>query len=206
MTFSRKKGVEEVNARGIRAKMCDVIFGEFKRLIKDQIDPWIFFNSKGVHVKKFGGGNISISGVKYNGSTSLVFWSYIKPYIEDIIKRMIEKTIELAKDKDVRISAVLGSTKANLSGGIDTVYRKMQDIDRKLRGKGYPESVPKKDISYELKEMNDFLGKQIKTYEDLAFQIPEGWFKKWYNKNPHLVWLLAAIIVPLIIWLLSLLL
>jgi len=193
MACSRTENTEEINARGIRARMSDIISGEFKRLIKDQIDPWIFFNSKGVHVKKFGGGNISISGVKYNGSTSLVFWSYIKPYIEDIIKRMIEKTIELAKDKDVQISAVLGSTKANLSGGIDTVYCKMQDIDRKLRGKGYPESVPKRDVSSEIKQMNNFLDKQLEIYRNLTFQGSESWFKKWYQDNPHWVWLIGIV-------------
>ena len=107
MTFSRKKGVEEVNTRGIRAKMCDIISEEFKRLTKEQVDPWIFFNSKGVRVKKFDGKDISISGGKYNDSSSLVFFGYIEPYIADAIKRMIEETIELAKDKNIPTSAVL---------------------------------------------------------------------------------------------------
>ncbi len=195
MTFSRKKNAEEINASGIRAKMCDILSEEFKRLTKEQVAPWIFFNSKGVRVKKFDGKDISISGSKYNDSSSLVFFKgYIEPYIADAIKRMIAKTIKLAKDKNVPISAVLESTKANLSGGINAVYHKMQDIDRRLRGKGYPESVPKRDVSYEIKKMNDFLDKQIKIYEDLAFEVPDSRFKKWYQENPHWVWIIGIII------------
>jgi hypothetical protein len=195
MFFNRKKNAGEINANGIRAKMCDVISKEFKRLIKEQIDPWLFFKTGKFSIKKFDGRDISYPGVGFEGTPRHVFWSgYIEPYIEDITKRMIEETIKLAKDKNVQISAVLDSTKANLSGGIDTVYRKMQEVDRRLRGNGYPESVPKQDVSCEIKKMNDFLDRQIRTYEDLAFQIPDSWFKKWYQENPHWVWIVGIII------------
>jgi len=212
MACNRKKNAEDINANGIRAKMCDVISKEFERLIKEQVEPWFFFNSKGFHVKKFDGKDISISGCKFGDTSRLVFWSgYIEPYIEDVIKRMIEETIKLANDKNVQISAVLDSTKANLSGGIDTVYRKMQEVDRRLRGNGYPESVPKRDASLEIKKMNNVLDKQIKTYEDLAFQIPDSKFKKWYRENPHWIWIIGIIvglgvlttIKQLIIWFIS---
>lgn len=196
MTCICKKNAEEINANGIRVKMSDVIFKEFERLKKEQIEPWFFFNSNGINIKKFDGKDISISGCVFSSSSSsLVFWSgYVEPYIEDVINRMTEETIRLANDKNVQISAVLDSTKANLSGGIDTVYCKMQEVDRRLRGNGYPESVSKRDASLEIKKMNDFLDRQIKTYEDLAFQIPDGWLKKWYQENPHWVWIIGIII------------
>ncbi len=161
----------EKKANGIRARMCDIISGEFKRLIKKQVDPWIFYNSKGVHLKKFDDKNISMSGGKYNDQSKAVFFGHIEPYIQDVIKRKIEETVELAKDKKVPISKVLGSTEANLSGGIDTVYHKIQKVDRRLRGGGDPESVPKRDVSFEVKKMNDFLDRQIKIAEDLHSEI-----------------------------------
>ena len=71
MICGRRKKAEEINANGIRAKMCDVISEEFKRLIKKQIDPWIFFNSKGIRAKRFDGKDISISGVTFGGSSRL---------------------------------------------------------------------------------------------------------------------------------------
>ncbi len=161
----------EKKANGIRARMCDIISGEFERLIEKQVDTWFRYNSHGVHLKRFDGKNISMSGVKYNDQSKAVFFSYIEPYIQDVIKRKIEETVELAKDKKVPISKVIGSTKANLSGGIDTTYHKMQEVDRRLRGGGDPKSVPKRDVSFEVKKMNDFLDRQIKTAEDLHFEI-----------------------------------
>ena len=174
ITNEPKKEATEKKARGIRAKMDDIISGEFKRLIESQIDPWIFFNSKGVHVKKFNGKDISMSGCKYNDSSHMVFLDYIKPYIADAIKRKIEETVELAKDKKVPIFTVLGSTESNLSGEINTVYHKIQIIDRRLRGGGDPESVPMRDVSSEIKIMNAFLDRQIKIAKDLHFEIHEA--------------------------------
>lgn len=161
----------EKKAKGIRARMCDIISGEFNRLIGKQLDPWIFYNVRGVRLKKFDDKNISMSGSKYDDQSKAVFFGYIEPYIQDVIKRKIEETVELAKDKKVPLSMVLGSTEANLSGGIDTVYHKMQGVDRGLRGGGDPESVPKRDVSFEVKKMNDFLDRQIKIAEDLHFEI-----------------------------------
>jgi hypothetical protein len=169
-----KKEATEKKAKGIRAKMSYNISEEFKRLIKEQINPWGLFNSGRGSVKKFDGKTIPFSGGFTNSSIRIVFWKgYIEPYIEDIIKRMIEGTVELANNKNVSISMVLGSTEANLSGGIDTVYYEMQKVDRRLRGGGDPESVLKKDVSFEVKKMNDFLDRQIKIAEDLHFKIQE---------------------------------
>ena len=107
-------------------------------MIKEQVDPWVFYNSKGVRVKKFDGKFISHSGCRFSGTAVQVFWNgYIEPYIENVVKKKIKETIELAKVKNVPISAVIESTKANLSGGIDTIYRKMQKVDsRKLKSWG----------------------------------------------------------------------
>ena len=53
MACSHKKNVEEINASGIRAKMCDVISEEFKKLIEEQVDRWSSFNSGKGSVKGF---------------------------------------------------------------------------------------------------------------------------------------------------------
>ena len=160
----------EKKASGIRAKMCDNISEEFKKLIKEQVTRWSFHNTGKGGVKTFDGQFIPFSG-GYNDQRKNIFFNHIKSFIEDVIKRKIEETVELAKDKKVPISKVLGSTEANLSGGIDTVYHKIQKVDRRLRGGGDPESVPKRDVSFEVKKMNDFLDRQIKIAEDLHFEI-----------------------------------
>ena len=79
----------ETNADGIRAKMCDDIFEEFKQLVKKQVEPWAFFNSGKGDVRTFDNKSISFSG-GFSGSKREVFLkSYIEPFIEDIIKTNI---------------------------------------------------------------------------------------------------------------------
>jgi hypothetical protein len=201
-----KKEATEKKTRGIRAKMDDIISGEFKRLIEKQVDPWIFYNSKGVNLKQFNDKIISMSGGKYDDQSKMVFFGHIEPYIQDVIKRKIEETVELAKDKRVPIFTVLGSTESNLSGEINTVYHKIQIIDRRLRGGGDPESVPKRDVSSEIKKMNGFLDRQIKIAKDLHFEIHEAGEagkvpsqeteqkEKWYQTNTF-----KYVVIPLVI-------
>ena len=195
MKQTNKTSTEETVAQGIRAIMCDRIKSEFDRLITEQVDPWMFFNSKGISVKKFNGKQISISGAAFSGSVPLVFWNdYIQPFIQDIIKRMIVETIEQAAKKDVPLSLVLESTKANLAGGIDAVFAKMQDIDQRLRGKGNPKSVSRYDTFPEICRMNAYLDRQVETYRNFAFEPSQSRFRKWYDKSPHIKWLIGIII------------
>ncbi len=199
MAHEQNNKASDINANGIRVKMCDDISEEFKRLLKKQVEPWVFYNSKGAHVKKFDGEEISMSGCEYNDQSKMVFFNYIKPFVEDVIKRKIEETVELAKDKKVSLSMVLGSTEANLSGGIDTVYRKMQEIDRRLRGGGDPKSVPMRDVSLEIKTMDEFLDRQIKIAEDLNLTIPEVKSKEPFYKSLWKI-LVAIGILLAVIW------
>ena len=43
MGCSCKENVEEINAQGIRARMCDVISKEFERLKKEQVESCFFW-------------------------------------------------------------------------------------------------------------------------------------------------------------------
>jgi hypothetical protein len=201
--MAHKNKVSETNADGIRAKMSGDIFEEFEQLVKKQVTPWAFFNaSNGIHVKKFDGSDISISGIKYNDQSKIVFFNYIEPFIEDVIKRKIDETVELAKDKKVPLTMVFYSSKVNLSGGIDRVYKKMQEIDRRLRGGGNPKSVPMRDVSLEIKTMNDFLDRQIKIAEDLNFGMLNTEKTKWQcikeGAENNLVVIILIIIVTVV--------
>jgi hypothetical protein len=52
-------------------------------LLKNTVNPWIFFRSHGVHIKKVDGSSIDISGVEYSGSVETVFWEgFIDAYIK----------------------------------------------------------------------------------------------------------------------------
>jgi hypothetical protein len=60
-------------------------------LLKDTVEPWIFFGSHGIHIKKIDGRSISISGVEYSGSAVTVFWEgFADAYIKKRSRELIE--------------------------------------------------------------------------------------------------------------------
>jgi hypothetical protein len=64
-----------------------------KAILRDTVDPWIFFKSKGVKIIKFDGSSISLSGFDYSDSVVLVFWNgFIDAYIKKRSRELIETT------------------------------------------------------------------------------------------------------------------
>lgn len=116
---------------------------EFQKLINDQVTPWVFMRtSAGLTLKKFDGKQINYSGIEFSGSPEQVFWSgYIEPFLEHISFRAIEDAVERCKTQKTKLQPVLKDVQELLRLGFINVYAQMADVDRRLRGKGYPNKV-----------------------------------------------------------------
>ena len=116
-------------------------------ILKDTINPWIFFNSQGVRILKADGSYISISGVEYSGSSILVFWDgFIDAYIYKKSRELIESTRLKAIDRNIPVDIALRECWVHLQAMITTIFNRMAVVDQKLRGKGYPASVKKNNV------------------------------------------------------------
>ena len=116
-------------------------------LLRDTVEPWIFFRSHGVHIKKVDGSSISISGVEYSGSTITVFWEgFADAHIRKRSRELIESTRLKAIERNIPVQNALQDCLAHLRPMIVTIFNRMAVIDQRLRGKGFPESVLKKDV------------------------------------------------------------
>lgn len=128
----------------------------FNQLIMDKVTPWAFFNTgKMKTITDFNGRNISYKGggLAFDGSPRLCFWNgFIEPFLEDRIIKAFELTRIQAEKKHLPLQ-VFNHVRALLSNCINEIYPKMQDIDRRLRGKGYPSQVVPFDISGKLFSM-----------------------------------------------------
>ena len=101
-------------------------------------------------MSKFGGGEICISGVAFAGSAVDSFWiRYIEPFIEDAAIRAFENTRRLASERKLDLSRPLGETAGAIIGVSRKAFARMADIDRRLRGSGFPDSVPLRDTKSE---------------------------------------------------------
>jgi len=171
-----------------------MISEEFKKLKDEKITPWVFFNTgKMPVITNFYGKSIHYQGVEFEGSPRLVFWDgFIEPFLKDIIVRSIQSVVNLSKENGVATEDVLLHAKRQLSSGIWSIYHEMQNIDQRIKGKGFPERANKRDISGKIKRMEKFLEDHVNS----AIEISKKRFSinKLYREHPFWFWLIGAII------------
>lgn len=135
-------------------KLCE-------NLKRDKLTPWIWFNSRGVKVTDFYGKTISMLGGLYGQSAANVFFDFIVLFLQDAIVKTLDETLEICLTRKYEPEPYIIRETAMLLDGylIDPIYRYMADIDRRLRGRGNPKSVGRKNVTEEIAKMVKFLDK-----------------------------------------------
>lgn len=121
----------------------------FQQLEVDKITPWAFLGTGKMRpIEDFHGRTIHYSGVAFEGSPRQVFWNgFIEPFLEALFLWAFDLALAYAKGRHLDARSVLQHARQCLSNGIYSIYRRMQDIDRRLKGKGFPERASQHDIS-----------------------------------------------------------
>jgi hypothetical protein len=127
----------------------------FKKIIAEKLTPWVFLNTgKMARIEDFYGRSIQYSGVKFGGSPREVFWGgFIEPFLEDTFVWGFELALDYIKKRNLDRREVILYVHECLINGLRLTYNNMQKIDRNLIGKGYPDQVSPRDISWEIKKM-----------------------------------------------------
>jgi len=80
----------------------------------------------------------------------------------------------------------------------------MAEIDQKLRGKGYPNKVKRRDVSQRIKKMHDYLREQQKSITEIVTsQSTYSQREKWYQNRTiqaSLIGAIALILVSCVGW------
>jgi hypothetical protein len=148
---------------------------EFRKLEQDKVTPWAFFLSgKGVRLTNFLGKKIEYSGIGFEGSSRTVFWNgFIQPFLQDIVSRSFSETWSFCLEHGLEPKQPIVETASVLKTCINRIYGRMSDIDQKLRGKGYPKSVPKYDAIAERNRTEAFVEERLAAEIALAQKIDE---------------------------------
>ena len=63
--------------------------------LKDRITAWRFFNANGINATTHDGKSVAISGVKFNGSTQLLFWSgFFEPFMTSAATQTLQWVVD----------------------------------------------------------------------------------------------------------------
>ena len=134
---------------------------KFKKLNTEKLTPWVFLNTgKMAPIEDFYGRTIRYLGsVGFEGSPREVFWgSFIEPFLEGIFVWAFEFALDYAEKRKSDRRELILYTRECLMNGVCLTYNRMQNIDRRLRGKGFPDQVSPRDISREINKMQIKIG------------------------------------------------
>jgi hypothetical protein len=86
------------------------------------------------------------------------FWNgFIQPFLQDITSRSFAETREFCIARGIEMKQPTEETAILLKAGINQIYERMSDIDRRLRGKGFPNAVPKYNPRSEIESSEAFV-------------------------------------------------
>jgi hypothetical protein len=151
-------------------------------LLNKVVEPWAFFNSHGIRIKRADGRPISISGCAYAGSAVVdAFWhAFIDEHLKKTSRLLIESTRMKAVERQVPIQDALSDCLIHLRTMIDKTFYRMAVIDQHLRGKGFPQSVQKKDtrdrIERSYKDIKRLIDAEILCSQQPKIAPKENWF------------------------------
>ncbi len=165
-----------------------------------KIIPWAFLlTSTGLKITRLDGRQISYSGIKFSGSPEQVFWTrFIEPFLEDgiinILDTIAEDCLQGSLDPTPHLEEAVGLYKIMTI----KVYRRMVQIDRNLRGEGFPEKATPKDANSKIASMERFIDGQLKVKKALLLKKrPDNWTEKiklFYNEHQFFFYILALIL------------
>jgi hypothetical protein len=158
---------------------------EWIKLDQNQIAPWAFFNSGKFQITDFFGKVIASHGIEFSGSIRDLFWeNYIEPFLEDIVDRSFTETLRLARDRSQLFPDPFEEMGGQLVSLARKAFTRMAGIDQRLRGNGYPESVPRYNPDNESAKISEFIQRRMQaeikmlpstqSMEAIASAAPKG--------------------------------
>lgn len=171
-----------------------IVDDAWERLDREKITPWFFMTAgPPFKVNDFYGKTISYQGIEFEGSPRLVFWGrYIEPFLEDIVDKVVREALRLATERGQDPRTVLPEAAGLLKSLARRAYARMTEVDRRLRGKGYPESVHPRSAASEQGAMEVFIDRRVGA--EVAMSKPRLRINTFYNEHPFLFWLIALLV------------
>jgi len=175
----------------------------YTNLDRDQLTPWMFFRIGKMHgVKDYYGKSIyeGGGGGEFAGSPVTVFWSddFIEPFLKHEITEILEEVCNEALEKKLNPEPCINEAVGLLNGCIDRVYNRMAIIDQKLRGKGYPKSVSRRDVSEETSKMYEYLEQRQAYFTEVAKLQYRYYLKIESRQNKTIIISIIALVVSII--------
>ena len=129
-----------------------------------------------------------------------IFQKRIDDAFDDLVKKQIEPWAMLNCGKPMRVMTFnnkqISYEGICFEGSPEKVFWSryiepfMEEIDRRLKGKGFPEKIPLRSIDVQLDEMKNFIDLRARAEQELWHRSR---FERWFKQNSFWVWVFGAI-------------
>ena len=109
---------------------------------------------------------------------------------------MLFRSIRLTTERKQDARVVLPEAAALLKSVIHRAFGRMAEIDRRLRGKGFPQSVSLQSTSNEIAEVEAFVERRIAA--EVSMVKRRYRINDFYNEHPFLFWFIALLVGSLV--------
>ncbi len=149
-------------------------------------NKWLFMwhnitiKGRSVDVDDFRGGRIQIGGVVYEGQVQRIYWDAVARYLSAKVHESFLEWEAICKAYGSARLPSLAATQNQLQSFCGIVIEQAIDTDRRLRGRGYPDSVPVHDATALSKCVSDEIialtnAHQRVLNEVSSAQAPQPW-------------------------------
>jgi hypothetical protein len=130
-------------------QLQNFIDAEWKKLERDKITHWQMNFRRGLNIDDGRGGKITLGGdMAFEGTPRKIFWQSIDPHLDDTVTTALRMAHDLGRQfaNDVAVKG-MEDTRLLLHGLVNRTFGRMVEVDRAMRGKGYPDNVAAYDAS-----------------------------------------------------------
>jgi hypothetical protein len=174
---------------------------ETEKLDREFLTPWAFFNTDTpLEVKDFHNCTIRVgaTNLEFSGSIRDVYWGSIAPFLEDIAVRAIDETVRRGSGRP-DLAKSLNETRGMLISYSRKTLTRMADIDRRLRGKGFPKTVELQSTTCHEREIEGRINVLVDAQVRLIPPTKRWWqdelLLKWVALGVTLLGILVTVIV-----------
>jgi hypothetical protein len=171
----------------IADKLHKQIEDRYIEIDRDKLTRWLMARSaqRDLGIIDCRGKPISVGlGCVFEGQLRALFWAMPKPCIEDMVQACCDELGTVFKDYTAQQRAdTVEYLTASLQGFANRIYGRMVDLDRRMRGNGYPDSVQPYDPAKEIAEAHKVIDFKLSVianhYGDADSQVQPKLTEAW---------------------------
>ncbi len=188
----------------IAEKIRQSLNDSYETLDREKLTRWLMSRASNTDlgIVNCHGQSIGVGlGCKFEGSVRLIFWSFIKPCIVANAQAACDALdATLHAYSPSQRCETLDSVEAHLKSYATRIYTRMVDLDRRMRGNGFPDQVPPYDPSKEITDAHEMIAHKLATLRAHYVNAPPTsllakgkafWMKHWQ-------WIIAVMLIPLL--------